>query len=124
MEQSRDYLVVDLEATCDRVGFPRALMETIEIGAVYVDGRTLQPLDEFQTPRPTWMLLRASPRPSQPSGSSSTTALLGSAPGETMTGTSCRVMHRCTEFASRFAPITSTSSERSQRPAPARSGSG
>ena len=49
MEQSRDYLVVDLEATCDRVGFPRALMETIEIGAVYVDGRTLQPLDEFQT---------------------------------------------------------------------------
>lgn len=48
MEQPRDYLVVDLEATCDRNGFPRALMETIEIGAVYVDGQTLQPLEEFQ----------------------------------------------------------------------------
>jgi 3'-5' exoribonuclease 1 len=49
MGQYRDYLVVDLEATCDRGGFPRDLMETIEIGAVYVDGRTLQPIEEFQT---------------------------------------------------------------------------
>ncbi|MFT5686445.1 MAG: 3'-5' exoribonuclease 1 [Myxococcota bacterium] len=49
MGQQRDYLVVDLEATCDRGGFPRDLMETIEIGAVYVDGKTLQPLEEFQT---------------------------------------------------------------------------
>jgi len=48
MRQYRDYLVVDLEATCDQGGFPRDLMETIEIGAVYVDGRTLQPVEEFQ----------------------------------------------------------------------------
>ena len=46
---TRNYLVVDLEATCDERNFPRDLMETIEIGAVLVDGKTLQPIDEFQT---------------------------------------------------------------------------
>ena len=49
MKKNTDYLVVDLEATCDRGNFSRDLMETIEIGAVYVDGRTLQPVEEFQT---------------------------------------------------------------------------
>ena len=49
MSNHRDYLVVDLEATCDQRDFPRDLMETIEIGAVYVDGRTLEPVEEFQT---------------------------------------------------------------------------
>ena len=44
------YLVVDLEATCDDLGaVPRDESEIIEIGAVLVDGATLQPLDEFQT---------------------------------------------------------------------------
>jgi 3'-5' exoribonuclease 1 len=46
----RDYLVIDLEATCDNSGsVPRYEMEIIEIGAVLVDARTLQPVDEFQT---------------------------------------------------------------------------
>lgn len=46
----RDYLVIDLEATCDNGGLvPRHEMEIIEIGAVLVDGATLQPVDEFQT---------------------------------------------------------------------------
>ena len=31
------YLVVDLEATTDRAGFPREDMEVIEIGAVLVE---------------------------------------------------------------------------------------
>jgi 3'-5' exoribonuclease 1 len=44
------YLVVDLEATCDDAGtVPRADSEIIEIGAVLVDGHTLEPLEEFQT---------------------------------------------------------------------------
>lgn len=43
------YLVVDLEATCDRTGFPREETEIIEIGAVLVDEETLEPRDEFQT---------------------------------------------------------------------------
>jgi inhibitor of KinA sporulation pathway (predicted exonuclease) len=44
------YLVVDLEATCDDLGtIPRHDSETIEIGAVLVDGTTLEPVDEFQT---------------------------------------------------------------------------
>ncbi len=46
----RDYLVIDLEATCDDQGaVPRDQMEIIEIGAVWVDGPTLQPAAEFQT---------------------------------------------------------------------------
>lgn len=46
----RDYLVIDLEATCDDQGaVPRDQMEIIEIGAVWVDGSTLQPVGEFQT---------------------------------------------------------------------------
>jgi 3'-5' exoribonuclease 1 len=44
------YLVVDLEATCDDGGrIARADSEIIEIGAVLVDGRNLEPLREFQT---------------------------------------------------------------------------
>ena len=44
------YLVIDLEATCDQGGrLPAREMEVIEIGAVLVDGATLQPVDEFQT---------------------------------------------------------------------------
>lgn len=44
------YLVVDLEATCDDQGaVPREESEIIEIGAVLVDGATLEPIDEFQT---------------------------------------------------------------------------
>lgn len=44
------YLVVDLEATCDRNhGLPRDETEIIEIGAVLVDPQLLQPLGEFQT---------------------------------------------------------------------------
>lgn len=45
--------VTDLEATCcdqeqQPPAFPKEEMETIEIGAVMVDGETLVPLDEFQ----------------------------------------------------------------------------
>lgn len=44
------YLVVDLEATCDdQHALPREETEIIEIGAVLVDGATLEPLEEFQT---------------------------------------------------------------------------
>lgn len=47
---TRDYLVIDLEATCDDQGaVPRDEMEIIEVGAVWVDGRTMQGVDEFQT---------------------------------------------------------------------------
>jgi inhibitor of KinA sporulation pathway (predicted exonuclease) len=46
----RNYLVIDLEATCCDAGtVPRQQMEIIEIGAVLVDGRTFEPLREFQT---------------------------------------------------------------------------
>jgi len=46
----RDYLVIDLEATCDdRGAVPRDQTEIIEIGAVLVDGRTMRPTAEFQT---------------------------------------------------------------------------
>lgn len=46
----RDYLVIDLEATCDDAGaVPKREMEIIEIGAVLVDRTTLQPRGEFQT---------------------------------------------------------------------------
>lgn len=44
------YLVVDLEATCDEDhAIPREQTEIIEIGAVLVDGASLQPLREFST---------------------------------------------------------------------------
>lgn len=44
------YLVIDLEATCDEGGrLPGREMETIEVGAVLVDGPTLAPIDEFQS---------------------------------------------------------------------------
>lgn len=50
MSETSRYLVVDLEATCDEHNaLPRDESEIIEIGAVLVDGATLQPLDEFQT---------------------------------------------------------------------------
>ncbi len=42
-------LVVDLEATCGDSDFPRAERETIEIGAVMVDAKTLAILAEFQS---------------------------------------------------------------------------
>lgn len=46
----RDFLVIDLEATCDDGKLvPRNVMEIIEIGAVRVDGETFEVLDEFQT---------------------------------------------------------------------------
>lgn len=45
-----EYLVIDLEATCDdAAAVPRDEMEIIEIGAVLVDGRSLEPTAEFQT---------------------------------------------------------------------------
>lgn len=44
------YLVIDLEATCDRGGaLPPKDTEIIEIGAVLVRGRTFEPAGEFQT---------------------------------------------------------------------------
>ena len=46
----RDYLVIDLEATCDDAGaVPKRQMEIIEIGAVWVDGDTLEAHSEFQS---------------------------------------------------------------------------
>lgn len=48
--KNEDYLVIDLEATCDDGGLvPRQEMEIIEIGAVLVDGTTMEPKREFQT---------------------------------------------------------------------------
>jgi inhibitor of KinA sporulation pathway (predicted exonuclease) len=48
--QHRDYLVIDLEATCDNAGaVPKREMEIIEIGAVMVDHSSFEPLREFQT---------------------------------------------------------------------------
>ena len=50
MSSVENYLVIDLEATCTDVNaFPRSETEIIEIGAVLVDGDSLQPCDEFQT---------------------------------------------------------------------------
>jgi inhibitor of KinA sporulation pathway (predicted exonuclease) len=49
LPRASHWLVVDLEATCDRRGFPRDQMETIEIGAVLVEAEYLQPVAEFQT---------------------------------------------------------------------------
>ena len=46
----RFYLVIDLEATTSDDGsLPPEQMETIEVGAVLVDARTLAPIDEFQS---------------------------------------------------------------------------
>lgn len=48
--EARDYLVIDLEATCDDGGgVPRQQMEIIEIGAVLVDAETFTPKAEFQS---------------------------------------------------------------------------
>src|SRR5690606_20200970 len=48
--QHRDYLVIDLEATCDNAGaVPKREMEIIEIGAVLVDRTSFEPIAEFQT---------------------------------------------------------------------------
>ena len=50
MERHDFYLVLDLEATCSDDGsLPRREMEIIEIGAVMVEGETLESLSEFQT---------------------------------------------------------------------------
>jgi inhibitor of KinA sporulation pathway (predicted exonuclease) len=46
----RELLVVDLEATCDDRGtIPRDETEIIEVGAVLVDARSLEPIDELGT---------------------------------------------------------------------------
>jgi inhibitor of KinA sporulation pathway (predicted exonuclease) len=46
----RFYLVIDLEATTSDDGsLPPEEMETIEIGAVLMDSRTLEPVGEFQS---------------------------------------------------------------------------
>jgi inhibitor of KinA sporulation pathway (predicted exonuclease) len=50
MQTESCYLVIDLEATCDDGGrMPARDMETIEVGAVLVDGETLSPIAEFQS---------------------------------------------------------------------------
>jgi inhibitor of KinA sporulation pathway (predicted exonuclease) len=46
---SRHYLVVDLEATCDRKDWPRDESEIIEIGAVLVESVGLSVVKSFQT---------------------------------------------------------------------------
>lgn len=49
MHNARYFLVIDLEATCDDQGrIPRQDMETIELGAVLVDGDSMAPISEFQ----------------------------------------------------------------------------
>lgn len=48
LKKHNNYLIVDLEATCcDDGSFPRDEMETIEIGAVMVEGENLTIIDEF-----------------------------------------------------------------------------
>lgn len=42
-----DYVIADLEATCWQ-GSQVRNMEVIEIGAVYLDGEMLRPMDDFQ----------------------------------------------------------------------------
>ncbi|MEL6343002.1 MAG: 3'-5' exonuclease [Myxococcota bacterium] len=50
MNNTRHFLVIDLEATCDQGRrLPRDQMEIIEIGAVLVEPQHLQIVDEFQT---------------------------------------------------------------------------
>jgi inhibitor of KinA sporulation pathway (predicted exonuclease) len=44
------YLIIDFEATCcDKRSIPREQMEIIEIGAVMVEAKNLQVVDEFQS---------------------------------------------------------------------------
>ncbi|MEE2786113.1 MAG: 3'-5' exonuclease [Myxococcota bacterium] len=43
------FLVLDLEATCDKTGFPRDERETIEIGALLVGAASLTVIHEYQT---------------------------------------------------------------------------
>lgn len=47
--RAMDYVIIDLEATCWQERTPRERKETIEIGAVRMDGETLRPYDEFAT---------------------------------------------------------------------------
>jgi 3'-5' exoribonuclease 1 len=50
MTSKRNYLVIDLEATCDNGGLvPKREMEIIEIGAVLVDAINFEPIAEFQS---------------------------------------------------------------------------
>jgi inhibitor of KinA sporulation pathway (predicted exonuclease) len=50
MPVSAHLLIIDLEATCcDRGKVPRDEMEIIEIGAVLLDGKTLETVSEFGT---------------------------------------------------------------------------
>ena len=50
MEPVKSYVVINLEATCDnKNAIRREEMEIIEIGAVLVEGQSLQPVQEFQT---------------------------------------------------------------------------
>jgi 3'-5' exoribonuclease 1 len=50
MTTKRNYLVIDLEATCDNGGLvPKREMEIIEIGAVLVDAINFEPIAEFQS---------------------------------------------------------------------------
>lgn len=50
MRPAETYVVVDLEATCcDRHSIPRHETEIIEIGAVLVDGTSLEVVDAFST---------------------------------------------------------------------------
>lgn len=50
MTSGRNYLVIDLEATCDNGNLvPKREMEIIEIGAVLVDAISFDPIAEFQS---------------------------------------------------------------------------
>jgi len=50
MSHEAYFLVIDLEATCDENHrLPSHEMETIEVGAVLVEGDTLAPVGEFQS---------------------------------------------------------------------------
>jgi inhibitor of KinA sporulation pathway (predicted exonuclease) len=50
MTSDRNYLVIDLEATCDNAGLvPKREREIIEIGAVLVDAINFEPIAEFQS---------------------------------------------------------------------------
>lgn len=51
LSQYQYFLIVDLEATCcnDKIAVPPQEMETIEIGAVMVEAKTLAVVDEFVT---------------------------------------------------------------------------
>ncbi|PCI32082.1 MAG: exonuclease [Elusimicrobia bacterium] len=45
--EGSDYIIVDLEATCWETGQHTNRMEIIEIGAVRIDSKTKEPLDDF-----------------------------------------------------------------------------